>query len=247
MSSSEESLEALLYDLSRASRILELEGHGDMSLGHVSVRDPHGRGFWMKRNRIGLGEVVESADFVLVNFDGEKLAGDGGRHSEWPIHSEIMRNRPDVRVVAHTHPFYSSVWSASSEELLPFTLDTDYFTEVPRHDDDVALITTREEGQALANALGGNFAILMGNHGLTFCGTSIPHATCIGVFIDKAAKANVVGRAANFTCTMPSPATRARRHSQIMSDIHVEHSWSYFNRKLDWFLARNGSSAAVFR
>jgi L-fuculose-phosphate aldolase len=148
------SIEQELTELARASRILELEGHGDMSLGHVSLRDPGGRGFWMKRNRIGLGEVLGPADFVLVTFDGEKIDGEGGRHSEWPIHSEIFRNRPDVQVVAHTHPFYCSVLSASSEPLLPFTLEADYFIEVPRHEDDVALITTREEGQSLAKALG---------------------------------------------------------------------------------------------
>lgn len=44
-----------LDELARACRILEMEGHGDMTLGHVSLRDPEGRGFWLKRNRIGLG------------------------------------------------------------------------------------------------------------------------------------------------------------------------------------------------
>ena len=51
-------LEEGLAKLARASRILELEGHGDLSLGHLSLRDPEGRGFWLKRNRIGLGEVL---------------------------------------------------------------------------------------------------------------------------------------------------------------------------------------------
>ena len=46
-----------LERLAKACRILEKEGHGDMSLGHVSLRDPDGRGFWLKRNRAGLGEI----------------------------------------------------------------------------------------------------------------------------------------------------------------------------------------------
>ena len=50
--------EKLLLQLSQACRILEMEGHGDMTLGHVSLRDPDGRCFWLKRNRIGLGEVL---------------------------------------------------------------------------------------------------------------------------------------------------------------------------------------------
>ncbi|MDB5896849.1 MAG: hypothetical protein JWP41_451 [Ramlibacter sp.] len=236
-----QALTQALTRLACASRILELEGHGDMSLGHLSLRDPEGRGFWLKRNRIGLGEVTGPQDFILLDFDGRQLAGDGGRHSEWPIHSQILLRRPDVAVVAHTHAFYTSVCSASSEPLLPFTLDTDYFQIVPRHIDQVALVTQREEGDALAAALGEGFAVLMANHGVTFCGTSIEHATCIGVFLEKAAKAHVVGRSAGFDHTMPEPATRARRHGQIMSPVHVEHSWNYFSRKLEWVIARNGS------
>src|SRR5487761_1141313 len=79
-----------LMDLARACRILEMEGHGDMTLGHLSMRADDDSGFWMKRNQIGLGEVLGPEDFVLVDWDGEKISGSGGRHSEWPIHSEIF-------------------------------------------------------------------------------------------------------------------------------------------------------------
>ena len=96
----EPNLHAALIEVARACRILEMAGHGDMTLGQLSLRDPSGRGFWMKRNRIGLGEVLGPQDFVLVDWDGKQIAGSGGRHSEWPIHSEIFRLRPDVQVVA---------------------------------------------------------------------------------------------------------------------------------------------------
>ena len=193
MSEPEPELRKSLDELARACRILEMEGHGDMTLGHLSFRDPEGRGFWLKRNRIGLGEVMGAGDFVLVDWDGQQLAGSGGRHSEWPIHSEILRMRPDVHVVAHTHPFHACVFSASLDPLEPFGLDADYFIDVPRHADQVALITTKEEGVALAQSLGAGFAVLLANHGVTFCGTSIPHATCVGVFLEKACKAQLAG------------------------------------------------------
>src|SRR6266581_3330454 len=223
---------ASLDELARACRILEMEGHGDMTLGHLSLRDPQRRGFWLKRNRIGLGEVLGADDFVLVDWDGRPVTGSGGRHSEWPIHSEILRVRPDVQVVAHTHPFHACVFSASLDPLQPFTLDADYFIDVPRHEADVALITTKEEGSALAHSLGDGFAVLMGNHGVTFCGTSIPHAACVGIFLEKACKAQLAGQGAGFRASLPGRATREKRHSQIMTPVHWEHSWNYFCRKL---------------
>ena len=194
MSEPEVDLHQSLDQLARACRILELEGHGDMTLGHVSLRDPDRRGFWLKRNRIGLGEVMGADDFVLVDWDGQQTAGSGGRHSEWPIHSEILRMRPEVHVVAHTHPFHACVFSASLDPLEPFGLDADYFIDVPRHADQVALITTKEEGVALAQSLGGEFAVLLANHGVTFCGTSIRTQSASGSFSRRHARRNWPGR-----------------------------------------------------
>lgn len=221
-----------LERLAKACRILEKEGHGDMSLGHLSLRDPEGRGFWLKRNRAGLGEIRGPQDFVLVSFSGEKLAGEGGRHSEWPIHAEILKRRADVQVVAHTHALHASVFSGGSEMLLPYTLDADYFAELPRHQDEVALITTPDEGAALAQSLGPHFAVLMANHGVTFCGTSVEHATCVGVFLERACRAHLLGRAAGLQPNVLPSEVRAKRHAQIMTPAHVEHSWGYFCRAL---------------
>lgn len=233
-------LSEALNKLAIACRILEMEGHGDMSLGHLSLRDPAGRGFWLKRNAFGLGEITGSDDFVLVDMDGNKIAGQGGRHSEWPIHSEILRNQPDVNVVGHTHPTFGSVFSASTEALLPFTVDADYFAHVPRHEAEVALITTKQEGQELANAMSNSFVVLLANHGITFAGTSIEHATCVAVFFEKACKAHVIGHSANLKPSFPSAGVRQKRNAQIMTPVHWEHSWRYFNRKLVAVSAASG-------
>jgi L-fuculose-phosphate aldolase len=226
-------IEAALNDLARACQILEMEGHGDFSLGHLSMRDPDGRGFWLKRNGYGLGEITGADDFVLVDMDGAKLAGDGGVHSEWPIHSEVLRMRADVNVVAHTHPFHACVLSASTEPILPFNLDPDYFVDIPRHEANVALIKTKEEGADLARSLGMHAALLIANHGALFCGSSVAEATCVGVFLEKACRAHIAGRGAGFPYSMPPRAIRELRKSQMITPIHIEHTWNYLNRKLD--------------
>ena len=235
-----------LTEAARACRILEMEGHGDMTLGHLSVREATGRGFWMKRNRIGFGEVLGPDDFVLVDWDGRQLAGTGGRHSEWPIHSEILRLRPDINVVVHSHPFHACVFSAAVEALQPFTVDGDYFIHVPRHEDEVALVTTKAEGEALARSLGSELAVFMGNHGVTFCGTTLEQAICVGIFLEKACRAHLVGSAADLKTSMPSRAVRDRRHKQVMTPAHVEHSWNYFCRKLNARTEAQGGREALF-
>jgi L-fuculose-phosphate aldolase len=76
---------------STAYRILDMEGHTDLTQGHLSIRDPDGRGFWMKRTGIAFFEIKKRDDFVLVDLDGHRMAGKVG---EWPIHAEIFRSRP---------------------------------------------------------------------------------------------------------------------------------------------------------
>ena len=240
-------LKELLDDLARACQILEMEGHGDMSLGHLSLRDPEGRGVWLKRNRIGLGEVLGADDFVLLNWEGQQIAGTGGRHSEWPIHSEVFRVRSDVQVVAHTHPIHACVLSASQDPLFPYTVDADYFIDVPQHLEEVALIVKVEEGQALAQTMGDGFAVLMANHGVTFCGTSIKHATCVGIFLEKACKTQLMGQSAGLRANSLSRAVRKKRYQQIMTPVHWDHSWDYFCRKLAWTkVAKAGGQDSLF-
>jgi ribulose-5-phosphate 4-epimerase/fuculose-1-phosphate aldolase len=143
-------------------------------------------------------------------------------------------------VVAHTHPPHASVLSAFADPLQPYTLDADYFEAVACHRDDSALLKTREQGQALAQALGRLDAVLMANHGVTFCGPSIEHAVCVGLFLERAARLHLLGASAGGQAVFPDSQTRARRRAQIMSPIHIEHSWNYFSRKLDWLAAQRG-------
>src|SRR3984893_5118087 len=234
-----------LTEAARACRILDMEGHGEMKVGHLSVRETGGRGFWMKRNQIGLGEVLGPDDFVLVDWDGQQIAGSGGRPSEGPIHSEIFRARADINVVGHTPPFYARVFSAATEPLHPFTLDADQFPDVPRQEADVALITLKSEGEAIAHSLGQHFAMLLGNHGVVFCGGAIEQAVCSGIFLEKACKAHIIGRAANLKTSMPDRAVRDKRHRQISTPADWLHSYRYFCRKLE-ARAKAGGAPAIF-
>lgn len=226
-------LRADLDKLAMACRILEMEGHGDMTLGHLSLRDPEGRGLWMKRNAIGLGEVSDADDFVLVTFGGEQIAGSGRCHSEWPIHSEILLARDDINVVAHTHPYYTCVFSATDGDLRPVALEASYFGHrVPMYPGTGALVKTRAMGRELAEALGPARAVFMKNHGVTFCGESPEATTLAGIWLERACRAQLDITASGLEWSFPDEAAEAERYSQVWSDVHIEHSWGYYSRKL---------------
>ncbi len=223
-----------LWQVARACRILKMEGHGDVTMGHMSLRDPEGRGFWMKRAAIGLGEVRDAADFVLLDFDGTRLCGDGEVHIEWPLHGEIMRARADVDVIGHSHPFHAATFSATRVPLRSVAHDGAMFGEVvPYYVGTSALIDTPELGRAVARSLGNAPAILMRNHGIAYCGKTAAEAALAGIFIDKACRAHLTLSAANMPWTWPESEEFDIKAEQLASPKLRKAFWAFFNRELD--------------
>ena len=221
-----------LLELELAHHILQMEGHGDLTLGHVSWRDPEGRGFWMKMQGIGLGEVQAPGDFLLLGFEGEVMAGDGWRHSEWPIHAEILRARPDVHSVGHTHPFYATAFSATTEPLVPIGHEGAYFAGgVPHFKVTSGLVNTPSLGEALASTLGASWGAFMKNHGVVYCGRSIRHATMMGIFLEKACHHQLVLSGADLGWRPPTEEMNSDK-DDILGPRLIDAFWAYECRQL---------------
>jgi ribulose-5-phosphate 4-epimerase/fuculose-1-phosphate aldolase len=222
----------LLDRLATGCQILEMEGHGDKTLGHVAFRDPLGRGFWMKRFGIGLREVCSHEDFILLDFDGEKLAGQGGRHSEWAIHSGIFRSRPDINAIGHTHPFYGAIFAAANEPLWAIAQEACYLGgDVPRYRGTSSVVNTRQLGDELAARLGGGKAVIQQNHGVTFVGHSIDHMVLIGLFFEKACHQQFILASSGFKYTV-TPEEELKFKGTVLLDSYLELFFGYYARKL---------------
>ena len=227
-------LRATLDDLARACRILAHEGYEDGTQGHLSWRDPEGRGLWLKRMGVPLGAIQDADDFILIDFDGNQLAGSGRRHAEWPIHTEIMLARPDINVVGHGHPHFATLFSALSVDFVPFV---QYGYRVrglraARFDETSILILDKDQGQSLARALGDTYAVFMRNHGVTICGTGIADAAITGIFLERACKAFFEVKATGLDFRVPPPEELAHQAKIFSSDWFLADNWGYFLDKL---------------
>jgi L-fuculose-phosphate aldolase len=181
-----------LQRLAVGHRILAMEGHNDITLGHMSLRDPLGRGLWLKKAQRGLDEIFDADDFLLIDFNGKILESHGPCHSEWPIHTEIMKARPDVSVVGHTHAYYSVLFSAAEQELAALNHEgANLIGRLAHFRETAGLINTVALGRALAVSLGPMAVVLMKNHGITFVGGSIEDATLFGLFMERACRAQI--------------------------------------------------------
>jgi L-fuculose-phosphate aldolase len=221
-----------LVEAAAGCRVLHAEGHADMTLGHLSLRDPGGRGVWMKRSGIGLGEVVGPEDFVLLDFAGRRIAGEGRIHKEWPIHTEVLRARTDINAVGHTHPFFATAFSALEVELEAVTNEAAYLGEtVARFEETRGLIDTPALGTSLAMGLGAASTLLLRNHGVLFVGASIAEATLMGVFLERACRSQMQLLATQCSYKSTPRSELFAKKDQILDPNLIENFWSFYKRK----------------
>ena len=184
------------HQLIAAGAILDAQGQGDLTRGHVSVRVPgDAQHFFMKPHSFGLDEITLD-NIVVCNLAGEKVGGGGRRHSEVYIHSEIYKARPDVTSVIHAHPVHAVAFSATGATLLPISQPAVAFADgVPYFTDAIDLIRSPELGAGVARALGAHKAVLMRNHGVAVVGATIEEATVLAILLDNACQIQLLAQA----------------------------------------------------
>lgn len=214
------------------SRALAAAGHGDMVWGHLAVRDPQGRGIWMKAPGWGLEEIRPDR-VVLVSWAGEVLAGPPRCHLEYPIHTEIMRARPDVRVSIHTHADAANAFSALGVPLLPLSHDAVIFAEhgLPRYTTTANLVRTPELGRALAEQLGPARACLMPQHGLAAVGRDLGEAVMTAVLLARACATQLTAQAAGELRHWTDRAGSLEKAEVAWPDSQLQAGWQYWARR----------------
>jgi L-fuculose-phosphate aldolase len=218
----------------RASRALGAAGLSDMVWGHAAIRDPAGRGVWMKASGWGL-EEVDADRVLLVSGDGEVLSGTGGRHIEYPIHTQVMARRPDVGCTVHTHAPALSAFACLDVPLLPISHDGVLFCDppVPRFTRTGALIASAELGAALADALGDARACLMPSHGAITAGPDAATAVMHAVLLERACRTQLMAMAAGEPRVWSDAAEAALKREQVWNPAQRQAGWQYLLRVAD--------------
>ena len=220
---------ALRRDVALGCQILATEEQGDFVWGHVSARDPDGRGIWMKAAGYAFDEL-SAEQVILVSWDGDVLEGDGRRHLEYPIHTELMRARTDVQAVVHTHAPWSVAFASTQEPLRPISHEGTLFVppDVARFTETGDLVTTPELGASLAHTVGDRNVALMVHHGIVACGGDLPNAVFNAVFLERACRNNMRALMAG------GPKTWSDDDEALAKRAHVyvaQAAWDYFARR----------------
>lgn len=223
--------QALREQVAWSCRILASEGYADLTLGHVSAREPGSTTVYIKRKGVSLAEVGldDVVEFDLSDGDPPSTPD---MHLEAVLHSEVYRVRDDVCSVVHGHPPYATALSATEASLELLTHDGVLFADgVGVFAETPGLILDVEQGRAVAEALGGRRAVLLRNHGVLAVGKDVPWATLTAATLERAARLQSL--AATLGPLLPMSRQRAQEmQAEKYRDRFVEEYWDAWVRAL---------------
>lgn len=171
--------EQIRIDLAATFRIIAHLGMHEAVANHFSAAlSADGKTFllnpkWKHFSRI------RASDLLVLNADDERCAARPDVDATaWAIHGQIHQRLPDVRVVLHLHPVYTtSLACLATPQILPIDQNTArYFNRVAVDTLYGGMADTAAEGARLAGLLADKRRLLMGNHGVLVTAPNIGEA-----------------------------------------------------------------------
>ena len=234
--------ELLREQVATACRVIALEGYADLTLGHVSARNPGDRIVWIKRKGVALDEVQPS-DVIALEIDDESALQSSDYHLESVMHTEVYRARPDVGSVIHGHPVYGTALGSTEAQLLFLTHDAVLFADgLGDYEDGPALVMNVEQGRRVAEALGSRRAAILRNHGVVVAGEDVRWAVLAAVTLERAIRFQAIATALGPLRPI-SQESADRLRPQKYQDGFMDEYWESWVRRVHGADARARATA----
>ena len=167
-----------------AYRRLDASGVNQGKSGNLSVRLDADR-FLVTPSGVGSATLTEDA-IPTVTLDGH-WSGPVRPSSEWRIHRDILRARPDVGAIVHAHPKHATALACHGREIPSFH----YMVAVAGGDSircaPYRTFGTQELSDVALAALEGRRACLLANHGIIALGDTIEKAVALAIEVETLA------------------------------------------------------------
>jgi L-fuculose-phosphate aldolase len=185
--------------LIEAARSMAGLGINQGSAGNVSVRA--GDAMLITPSAIPYDDITPEM-VALMPLDGAYGAWEGPKRpsSEWRFHLDILRARPEIGAIVHTHAPYATAISMTRRDIPPCHYMITRFGGGTVRCAPYALFGTAELSTAALAALENRSACLLANHGFIATGESLPAAMAAAVELEALAKQYILA------CTLGGPA-----------------------------------------
>jgi len=179
----------LRQQLIRTARTTIARGLNVNKSGNVSARCVRGatEGLLITPTAIAYRELAEQ-DLVFVGLQDGRSSGERAPSSEWRMHADILRERPEFGAIVHTHSPAATALSCHGLDLPPFH----YMIAVCGGPDvrcaKYATFGTQDLSEHALVALQDRKACLLCNHGCVGCGADLADALAIAQEVEHLAR-----------------------------------------------------------
>lgn len=171
--------------LVRVAQALDRAGFCPSKSGNVSARWRDG----LLITPSGLPyAVMQPADIVEIDLDGEVRAGARRPSSEWPFHTTIYKVRADAQAIVHTHSPMATALSCARKGIPAFHYMIALCGGADVRCADYATFGTQELADNAVKALEERKAVLLANHGVIALGSTLEGAHTIAAEVENLAK-----------------------------------------------------------
>ena len=176
--------------LVEANLRLVRDGLNQGTSGNLSLR--HGDAMLITPSGIP-AERVEPMMIATVPLGGEgEWRGPAKPSSEWRLHGDILRARPDVGAVVHTHSLYATVLATQHRPIPALHYMIAAFGGPLIRCTPYAPFGTQALSDLIIEYLGDRHGVLLGNHGMVATGATLEQAMWRAAELELLAKITVL-------------------------------------------------------
>lgn len=161
-------------DLAACYRLVAMHGWDDLIFTHISAKVPGTEDFLINPFGLMFHEITASS-LVKVDQAGNKLMDSPYEINPagYTIHSAVHEVRHDVDCVLHTHTAAGVAVSAQKQGILPISQQSIFILSSLAYHAYEGVALNHEEKARLQADLGDNNFLMLNNHGLLTCSSSI--------------------------------------------------------------------------
>lgn len=179
-------------DLAAAFRLAAKNGWHEAVANHFSLAvSPDGKTFLMNPRWRHFSKV-RASELLLLNSDDDSTMkrADAPDLTAWSLHGRLHAALPHARCILHLHPTYSTVLaSLANPEMKAIDQNTARFFNRVAYDMSYGgMANTNAEGDRLARLMGNKSVMMMGNHGILVCASTVAEAYDLTYYLERAAR-----------------------------------------------------------
>ncbi len=153
--------------------------------GNVSVRSGPEEA-WITPSQLFKGDLSPEI-LVRIGMDGRALdEGTRSPSSEALMHTAVLQARPEAQAVIHCHAPHATILANADLPFLPISTEAAFFVNIGRIP--FVMPGTQELADAVVEAMGDGWAVLMQNHGILVAGRSLRRAADNCEIIERTAQ-----------------------------------------------------------